>query len=263
MSYETVTLETDSRAVAWLTLNRPEKHNALNAQLIDDLRSACRDINADKSIRVVVLTGKGESFCAGGDLAWMKDQAKETREEKIAGTQQLASMLHDLDTLSKPLIGRINGQAFGGGTGMISVCDVPVGLKATRFAVTDCSLGLVPATISPYVVARMGLANARSYMYNAKPFTGEDAKRLGLLAEAVDDGMLDEAVEKEIGYFLRCSPVAVEASKKLAQFVATHGFEDNLVYTADRLADAWETEDGQEGIRCFFAKETPWWQQKK
>ncbi len=261
MSYETVEVAIDGRGVATVTLNRPDKHNAMNAALMTDMRAALADLRGRDGLRAVVLTGAGESFCAGGDLNWMREQVTKTREERIAETRQLATMLAELNSLPMPLIGRINGPAYGGGIGMISVCDMAFGARGARFGLTEVRLGLIPATISPYVVNRMGEANARRTFFNGRLFDADEAHRLGLLTEVVEPADLDAAVEKELGYILNCAPGAVAMCKELVAYVATHSGEDNFIFTANQLADAWETAEGQEGIACFLEKRKPSWQQ--
>ena len=259
VDYETLLVERDDRGVARITFNRAQKHNAMNAQFITELRRAVAAIAADESVRAVVLTGAGESFCAGGDLGWMKQQVAKSRAERIAETRELAAMLAELNGLPKPVIGRVNGAAYGGGIGMISVCDITIAARGARFGLTEVRLGLLPATISPYVVARMGEANARRVFFNSRMFSADEAQTLGLLSQVVDADALDDAVEREIGYILNCAPGAVAATKELVAFVTRHWGEDNLIYTADRLADAWETAEGKEGISAFLEKRTPWW----
>ncbi|MEC9346926.1 MAG: crotonase/enoyl-CoA hydratase family protein [Pseudomonadota bacterium] len=259
MTYETLDIRTDDRGVLRLTLNRPDKHNSMNSQLITDMRSALAKISADTSVRVVVLTGAGESFCAGGDLGWMKSQVAKTRGERIAETRELALMLNDINSLNKPVIGRVNGQAFGGGIGMISVCDMTYGARGAKFALTEVRLGLIAATISPFVVRRMGEANARRVMLNCRFFDTDEAVALGLISEAVDPADLDAAVDAEVARILDCAPGAVAMTKALIHFVANHWGEDNVGYTADRLADCWETDEGKEGITCFLEKRKPSW----
>ena len=168
MSFETLTLATDARGVATLTLNRPEKHNSLSAQMIDELTQAAAQLGADDAVRVVVLTGAGASFCAGGDLGWMREQFEAGRETRMAEARKLAMMLKALNELPKPLIGRVQGQAFGGGIGMMSVCDTVVAVDSAKFGLTEVRLGLIPATISPYVLARMGEGKARRVFMSAR-----------------------------------------------------------------------------------------------
>jgi len=258
-AYETLELEVDVRGVARLTLARPEAHNALNAQLIADLQHAVESIAARGDVRAVVLTGVGESFCAGGDLRWMQENMQKTRAERLSESAGLASMLRAINELPMLVIGRVNGPAYGGGVGMISVCDVAIGVESAKFALTEVSLGLLPANIAPYVVARIGAANARRTMLTARRITALEAKPLGLLDEVVSEAELDAAVERELVDLLRCAPGAVAATKKLIAFVDRHDLSTSMVYTADRLADAWDSAEGQEGVACFFEKRTPSW----
>ncbi len=259
MAYETIRYETDERGVARLTLARPRVHNAMSAALIAEMRDAAKRLAKDESVRAVVLTGKGESFCAGGDLRWMQANVKATRKQRMAAAGEIADMLFELDTLPKPLIGRINGPAYGGGAGLIAVCDVAIGVKGARFGLTEVRLGLVPATISPYVVRRMGHANARRVFFSGRLFQADEAKALNLLSEVVAPQDLDAAVDAELAAFLQAAPGAIAATKRLVDFVARHGPEENRSATLTALADVWETEEGKEGIRTFLEKQTPWW----
>lgn len=259
MAYETIRIATDERGVCQLTLARPDVHNAMNKALIGEMRDAVKAIAKDPKVRVVVLSGEGKSFCAGGDLRWMKANADMTREKRIAEAGELADMLHELDTLPKPVIGRINGPAYGGGVGMMAVCDLAIGVSSARFGLTEVRLGLVPATISPYVVRRMGPGNARKVFFSGRLFPAEEARALNLLSAVVAPEALDEAIEKGIAELLQAAPGAVGATKRLVDFVATHDHAANRDYTLAALADAWETEEGQEGIQAFLNKETPWW----
>lgn len=258
-AWETILVETSPQGVAILTLNRPEAKNALSQQMILELREAAGQLTADPAVRGVVLTGAGDVFCAGGDLKGMQTQVLNSREGRISDATQLARLLADLDSLPKPLIGRINGSAFGGGLGLISVCDFAIGMASAKFALTEVRLGLIPATISPYVVARLGVTNSRRVMLHGLELDGTSAARLGLLAEAVPPGELDAAIGREIAALLRCAPGAVSRAKELIRFVSRHGTEENIAYTAERLADAWESEELQEGIASFLEKRRPRW----
>ena len=259
MTYETITLETDARGVATLTLNLAEKHNALAPQMIADLAAAAEALAGDDAVRVVILTGAGKSFCAGGDLGWMREQFTATREGRMAETRKLARMLAALNELPKPLIGRINGQAYGGGMGMISICDVAIGVDSAKFGFTEARLGLLPATISPYVVARMGEGMARRVFMSARIFGAEEARDLGLLARVVAADELDAAVEAEVTPYLACAPGAVAASKRLTRMLGVRLDEEVMERTAAALADAWETEEAHEGVSAFFDRRKPTW----
>ena len=264
LTLEAVTISTDTRGVATVTLNRPEKHNALNAPLIADLRHTAAVLGADGNVRVVILTGaECGSFCAGGDLNWFKSMADADRSTRRDGSRELARMFADLDRLPKPLIGRINGSAYGGGTGMISVCDYSVGAIGTRYGLTEVRLGLIPANISPYVVKRIGEPNARAVMLSGALFDASRAVQIGLLTETVAAVDLDARIEKIVLNHLEAAPGAVAMTKELISFVSTHGYDDNLLYTGDRLADAWETKEGAAGITAFLDKTLPSWKSDK
>ena len=181
MMYETLKLETDARGVATLTLAREEKHNAMSAQMIAELTGAAAALAADDAVRVVVLTGAGKSFCAGGDLGWMQAQRDMDGPTRSAEAGKLATMLGALNTLPKPLIGRVQGNAFGGGVGMASVCDVAIGVDTLKMGFTETRLGIIPATIGPYVLARMGEGRARRVFMSARLFDAAEAVDLGLL----------------------------------------------------------------------------------
>lgn len=259
MPYETIDVQIDSRGVARLALNRPEARNAMSQQMIQELRAAARELAADAAVRAIVLTAAGDVFCAGGDLKGMATQVTRSREERIADATELAEMLAEMNALPKPLIGRINGSAFGGGVGLISICDFAIGVTTAKFALTEVRLGLIPATISPYVVARMGEANSRRVMLNATEMDGAKAAQLGLLAEAVEPAELDAAIERELAALLRCAPGAVAAAKRLIEFVHKHGTAENIPYTAARLADCWESAELAEGVTAFLEKRKPNW----
>ncbi len=259
MTYETLTIESDARGVARLTLNRPEAHNALGGRMLDELPAAARELDADSGVRVVVLTGAGESFCAGGDLRWMQEASRLSRAGRIASSGKIAAMLRALDRLSKPLVGRINGQAYGGGVGLVAVCDVAIAARDARFGLTEVRLGLLPANVGPYVVKKLGEAKAREVFFNGKLFDAAEALRLGLVSQVVEATALDEAVEREAAHFLKCGPRAVAESKALIHHIAAHGAMASLDHAIERLADAWEGEESREGIAAFFARRKPSW----
>lgn len=260
MSYETILLEVDARGVATLSLNQPDKHNALSGQSIAELTHAASSIASNEDIRIVVLTGTGKSFCAGGDLGWMRSQFEADRETRIAEAMKLASMLRDFNELPKPLIGRINGQAFGGGIGMISVCDVAIAAEEAVFALTETRLGLIPATISPYVLARMGEGNARQVFMSGRRFDAAEAVDRGLAKAAVAIPELDAAVESEIKPYLATAPGAVAKAKALARSLGPVIDDALMLETAGKLADCWESDETHEGISAFFEKRKPSWQ---
>lgn len=259
MTYQTLTLEKDDRGVARLTLNRPEAHNALSAAMLEELPEAARALGEDESVRAVVLTGAGESFCAGGDLRWMQEVRRLDRDGRIVESGKIARVLAALDRLSKPLVGRINGQTYGGGVGLISVCDVSIAVRGARFGLTEVRLGLIPGNVGPYVVERLGEARAREIFFNAKLFDADEALRLGLVSQVVEPAALDAAIEREVALFLKCGPRAVAAAKALVRHIARHGPDDSIDYAIERFAEIWEDEESQEGIAAFFEKRKPNW----
>ncbi|WP_278375097.1 crotonase/enoyl-CoA hydratase family protein, partial [Sulfitobacter pontiacus] len=252
--YETLKLETDTRGVATLTLAREEKHNAMSAQMIAELTGAAAALAADDAVRVVVLTGAGKSFCAGGDLGWMQAQRDMDGPTRSAEAGKLATMLGALNTLPKPLIGRVQGNAFGGGVGMASVCDVAIGVDTLKMGFTETRLGIIPATIGPYVLARMGEGRARRVFMSARLFDAAEAVDLGLLARAVPADALDAAIEAEVVPYLSCAPGAVAAAKQLARDLGPRIDAQVVDHTIAALADRWETEEAAEGIGAFFDK---------
>ncbi|WP_273791973.1 crotonase/enoyl-CoA hydratase family protein [Brucella anthropi] len=257
--FETLHIAVDACGVATLTLNRPEHHNALSGGMINELTTAALHLADNEAVRLVILTGNGTSFCAGGDLGWMREQVKATRAQRIEEARKLALMLKALRDLPKPLIGRINGQAYGGGVGLICVCDAAISVSGARFGLTETRLGLIPATISPYVVARIGQANALRTFTSARPFGAEEAQRIGLVHEVVEAEHLDAAVEAEIKPYFSTAPAAVAASKRLVHALGAPIDEAVIDMTLTRLADIWETPEAAEGIAAFFAKKSPSW----
>lgn len=252
-------VETDGRGVARLVLDRPEKHNALDAELIAALTGAADRLGRDPGVRAVVLTGAGESFCAGGDLGWMKAQLGADARARAGAARALAGMLQALNALPKPLIARVNGQAYGGGIGMMSVADVALGVEGAQFGLTETRLGLIPATIGPYVVARMGEAKARRVFFSGRRFGAGEAVRLGLLARAVPAAGLDEAVEAEVAPYLACAPGAVAEAKALVRRLGPRIDEAAIAETIEALVRRWESPEAAEGIEAFFARRKPGW----
>ena len=240
--FETILLEVDPRGVATLTLNRPEKHNAMSGAMLLELKQAAEQLAADEIIRVVVLTGAGKSFCAGGDLGWMQQQMAADAKTRGREARVLAEALMLLNTLPKPLIGALQGNAFGGGVGMASVCDVAIGVDHLKMGLTETKLGLIPATIGPYVVARMGEARARRVFMSARLFGAAEAVELGLLAKAVPAQDLASAVEAEVAPYLSCAPGAVAAAKKLTRDLGPRLDDAVIDMTIQALVERWEGE---------------------
>jgi methylglutaconyl-CoA hydratase len=257
--YKTISVTTDARGVAQLTLERPEKHNALNATMIAELTAAAERLAQDAQVRVVVLGARGKSFCAGGDLGWMQEQMRADSATRAVEAGKLAAMLGALNRLPKPLIGRVQGQAFGGGVGIMAVCDVAIGVESATFGLTETRLGLIPATIGPYVLARMGEAMARRVFMSARIFEAQEAVTLGLLARAVPLAALDGAIDAEIAPYLACAPDAVARAKRLAQRLGAGIQADAVDHSIAELVACWEGDEAREGISAFFERRKPDW----
>lgn len=257
--FETITLDKDPRGIARLTLNRPEKHNTLSARTIAELTEAAAQLGADPDVRVVILAAAGASFCAGGDLDWMKAQIAGGAAVRREGATALAMMLYALDTMPKPLIGRVHGPAYGGGVGIMSVCDLTIGVAGTSFGLTETKLGLIPATISPYVIARIGVTAARRHMLASRLFNADEAHRIGLLSAVVAAEDLDAAVMAEAEPFLACAPGAVADAKALIRQVAPAPDRALIETTVELLVRRWESAESAEGIAAFFERRKPVW----
>jgi methylglutaconyl-CoA hydratase len=255
----TIDFDVDTRGIARLTLTRPEVHNAMNGVMYDEAREAVRRCETDPGVRALVLTGEGSSFCSGGDLKYQQAQAARPQGERIREASKLAYWLREIDTLSKPVIGRINGPAYAGGLGLIAVCDIAIGVETAAFAITEARLGLLPGMISPYVVRRIGVPTARRLFLTGRRITAGEAVAINLLTEAVPAAALDATVEGELEMILQCAPGALAACKRLIDYVATHHAADNLIYTVDRVAEMWAWEEAEEGIRSFVEKRRPSW----
>ena len=258
-SFETLLMTIDVRGVATVTLNRPEKKNALSGQMISDLTEVSKEISKNKRIRVAILRGAGEVFCAGADLSWMRHQIKADRDGRMQEARKLAYMLRALHETRVPLIGALHGGAFGGGIGMACICDVTIAESNMVFGFTETRLGLIPATISPYVIARMGEGKARNVFMSARLFSAKEAKALNIVSDFVSEKEFDAKIEAEVAPYLRVAPEAVCASKKLVRMLGKPIDDLVIEETITCLCDIWETEEAQEGIDAFLNKRKPYW----
>ena len=251
----TIEVTRDGRGVATVTLDRPDVHNALDGATMDALHAFA----AAPDARVAVLTGAGASFCAGGDLGWMRAQFDATSEARRREARRLADMLRALNEMPVPLVGRVNGAAFGGGVGLIAVCDVAVAAEPAMFGLTETRLGLIPATIGPYVVARMGEGRARRVFMSSRRFDAAEAVALGLVARAVAADALDAAVEAEVAPYLACAPGAVADAKRLARRLGPPVGEAEVEASVEALTARWEDAEAREGVAAFFERRRPAW----
>jgi len=246
--------------VATVTMNRPDVHNAFDDASIAAMTAAFRTLGADPSVRCVVLRGSGPSFSAGADLAWMERMAGYSREENLADAMGLADLMRAIDRCPKPVVAAVHGPAFGGGVGLVACCDVAVAADGASFALTEVRLGLIPAVISPYVVAAIGERAARRYFLTAERMSAVEAHRLGLVHEVVPAHVLDAAVDRIVGRLREGSPDAQAAAKDLVAAVARRPTDDAVVAdTAARIADQRSSAAGREGVSAFLAKRKPSW----
>jgi len=258
MTHGTVRL-TRQGAVARAVLNRPDVRNAFNEQMLEDLLEVFVAIRDDPGIRVVVLTGEGKSFCAGADLHWMKRVVEYTYEENYEDSLTLARMLREIYTCPKPVIGRVNGPAIGGGTGVVAVCDIAIASEDAVFAFTETKLGLTPAAVSPYLLKRMGEKNLREYFLTGERFGAARAAEMGLVNAVVPADELDAAIDAKIAMILTGGPEALAVSKELIRNISERSLDENGPYTAEVISRLRISNEGQEGMNAFLEKRKPRW----
>ena len=255
MNFETLLFNQDKRGVVSLTLNRPEKRNALSAKMIEELTGFTSKLTPDT--RAVVIQGAGKLFCAGGDLDWMNNQIKADRLTRISEARKLAMMLKALNEIPVPLIGKLHGAAYGGGVGLACVCDFIISSSNVKFGFTETRLGLIPSTIGPYVVGKMGEAKAREVFMSGKTFNEVEAKKLNIVSEISEN--LDQSVESHLNPYLQTAPKAVGEAKALLRSLGPRIDEQVIEGTIERLADIWEGEEASHGIDAFLNKTKPRW----
>ncbi|MDB6162642.1 MAG: enoyl-CoA hydratase/isomerase family protein [Xanthomonadaceae bacterium] len=246
--------------VARLRLNRPDVHNAFDAALIADLTAQLQAVAADSGVRVVVLEAAGVSFSAGADLHWMRGMAAASEQENRADALALAGLMRTLDELPRPTIARVHGAAFGGGVGLVACCDIAIGTPAAKFGLTESRLGLLPAVISPYVIAAIGARQARRWFATGETFDAAEAHRIGLLHQVVDAEQLDTAVQRQVDLLLQAGPVATATAKSLVRRAVQIGDSASLdADNADLIARLRVSPEGQEGLSAFLGKRKPAW----
>lgn len=248
------------RGIATVWLNRPDVHNAFDEHVIAELTQALRALDADATVRVVALAGRGKSFCAGGDLGWMRRMAGYGRDENLRDAGALAEMLRTLATLSKPTLARVHGAALAGGTGLVAACDIVVATPNASFGTTEVRLGLVPATIGPYVIRAIGVRAAQRYFLTGERFGAAEAQRLGLVHEVVEADALDTRIGELVDALRAGGPNALAAAKRLLADVVDRPIDESLIaYTSTAIADARGGAEAREGIAAFFDKRQPSW----
>ena len=258
-TYRTIDVA-DRDSVAYVTLNRSAVHNAFDEILIAELTAALGVLDASPRTRVVVLCGAGASFCAGADLNWMRRVSAYTYEENLADATALAELLERLYALSKPTIARVHGAAYGGGVGLIACCDIAIAVPDARFALSEAKLGLIPATIGPYVTEAVGPRHARRYFVTAERFDAAEALRIGLVHEIVERDALDARIDQLLETLLQAGPQAQAAAKSLVRAVAHRPIDRGVIAdTAARIATIRATEEGREGVAAFLGRRPAAW----
>ncbi|MFQ5499484.1 MAG: enoyl-CoA hydratase/isomerase family protein [Candidatus Zixiibacteriota bacterium] len=258
MNYQTLNTEIVDR-IAQVTFCRPKVHNAFNSAVIAEMSNLFRDIDKDDNVRAVVLTGEGKSFCAGADLNWMRDVVKQSYKENLAESLALAEMFHIMYTCRKPIIGRINGAAIGGGTGFVAVCDIAIAASSAVFSFSEVKIGVVPACIGPYVVKKMGEGRARELFITGERMKASRALEVGLVNRVVDDERLDADVDRIIHALLSSGPEAISMAKQLVREVPEMNAKQFKPYTAEMIARLRMSNEAQEGMDAFLNKRRPKW----
>lgn len=258
--YETLELERDG-AVLHLRLNRPDKRNAFNGTVVDELREAFERVSEDPETRVVLLSGKGKSFSAGADLAWMTEQAELPEAENARSAEHMARMFLAIARCSKPVVVRIHGHALGGGSGLTAAADIAIAAEDTLFGLTEVKLGIVPAVISPFVMQKIGVGRARCLFLTGERFDAREAERVGLVHKAVPAAQLDAEVERVVGELLSSGPAAVASAKELIRAVGPLSLEDAIPVTGRWIAELRSTPEAKEGMGAFLDKRKPGWMQ--
>lgn len=247
-------------AVMTVRLNRPESHNALTPGMVIDLTTLFLSLAERDDVRVVVLTGNGRSFCAGADLGAMRAAADFSYEENVADGEAIFDLMNAIDRCPHPTVARVNGAAIGGGAGLISCCDIVVAVDRAVFAFSETRLGIVPAVISPFVLAKIGPAHARELFLTGERFDAGRALQAGLVQHVTTPDELDEMVDNRVQQLLQCAPGAQAAAKRLIHAVAYHSTDSVREFTTNLIAERRASDEGREGMSAFLEKRLPWWQ---
>jgi methylglutaconyl-CoA hydratase len=246
--------------VATVTLNRPEVRNAFNEALIAEITQAFQELGQRDDVRCIVLAAQGTAFCAGADLNWMRSMADYTREQNLSDAGRLAAMMRTIYECPKPTIAKIQGDVYAGGTGLVAACDMAVSVDTANFCLSEVKLGLVPSTISPYVIRAMGARAAHRYFLTAERFNAAEALQIGFVHEVVSGDALDAKVAELSHALCNAGPEAVKLCKKLIQVVAGHDITTELVnMTIASIADVRVSAEGREGLQSFLQKRKPNW----
>jgi methylglutaconyl-CoA hydratase len=256
--YQTIKVEIKDR-VGWITMNRPEVRNAFDERMIADIHNAVDILSADDDVRAMVVTGEGTVFSAGADIDWMKRMGQLGFEENYQDALKLAYMFDAIARSPKPSIARVNGAAIGGGTGLVSSCDVAIADHKAFFSFSEVKIGLVPGCIGPYVVRKVGQSRSRELFITGRRISAEEADRYNLINKVAEDGKLDEEIDVILKALLTSGPVAIDAAKRLVRDVPQLSRVEYIKYTANMIAELRTGPEGQEGIKAFLEKRKPEW----
>lgn len=259
MDWQTLEVATEGK-VATVVLNRPEVRNAFNDTTIAELTQAFRQLGADDGVRAIVLAARGPAFCAGADLNWMKRMAGYTYEENRADAALLAEMLRTIYLCPQPVLAKVQGDCYAGGMGLVAACDIALVAEQAQFCLSEVRLGLIPATISPYVIKAMGENAARRYFLSAERFSAAEALRIGFVHQVVAADALDASADGIVKTLVANSPHAVRQAKRLVREVAGAPLNDSLIAaTVEGIAQIRASDEGREGVRSFLEKRKPGW----
>ena len=260
MTEQTVLNYTNQRGVATVAINNPKKFNAFDDTIVTELTAAFEEIKTNKDNRVMILAATGKNFSAGGDIDWMKRVSAYSYKDNLDDAKALANMLKTLHFMPIPTIARVQGIAFGGAVGLVACCDMAIATTQASFGLSEAKMGLIPATISPYVINAIGQRAARRYFMTAERFDAETAAQLGLISEVVEEERLDEEINRLVEFLLANSPAALDAAKKLISVIAGREINDALIdFTSEQIANIRVSKEGKEGISAFLEKRKPSW----
>ena len=258
--FETIQVEADSGGLVTLTLNRPKFKNAFNQKMILELQTVLGNFKKSLEFRCLIIKAEGDVFCAGGDLNWMKESRNKNREARIVEARSLAQMLLDLYNLRAPTFAEVTGDVYGGGLGLIAACDFVFSLESVKYSLSETRLGLIPATIAPFLINKVGKGSSKELFLSTRPIKADRAKQLGLATKIFSDiKNLREDMQIELGYVLESAPGALEQAKVLHHQLGSNPSNETLTFTAEALADRWDTAEAQIGIDAFLNKEKPPW----
>ena len=261
MKYDTINIQ-KAKNITTVCLNRPDVHNAMNEKLMKEITNCFKELYRDEDTRIIILTGAGKSFCAGADLYWMKSMVKYSKEQNINDSNLLLDLFETIYNCPKPIIGCINGSAFGGGIGLIAVCDIVIAVPDCKFSFSEVKLGIIPAVISTYVVRRIGISNMRRLFITGERFDSNYAKQIGLVDHVAVDAELNDVIKKYVELLSFSGPTAIKEIKNLINIYKKSDLDKYKEYTVEKISELRISEEGQEGINAFLEKRKAKWSEQ-